>query len=83
MTGKLDIVHTIHIDEHIKEEASLVSFFQLLEQKAYTKGLMLYALSGKESFFSVTKVRSTGGEPDLYRAKSLADLSSFIERYKR
>ena len=83
MTDKLDIVHTIHIDEHIKDEASLVSFFQLLEQKAYAKGLLIYALSGKESFFAVTKARSTGGEPDLYRAKSLSDLSSFIEGYKR
>ena len=83
MTGKLDIVHTIHIDEHIQDEPSLISFFQTIDRKAYAKGLLIYALSGKESFFAVTKARSPVGEPDLYRAKSLVDLSSFIERYKR
>ena len=83
MTGKLDIVHTIHIDAHIKDEPSLVSFFQLIDRKAYAKGLLVYALSGKESFFAVSKVRNLVGEPDLYRAKSLAELSNFIEGYKR
>ena len=77
-----NIIHTIHIAEHIKDEMGIVNCFKLIEQEAYEKKLMVFSHSGKESYFYVVKIGKPCGDPNIFEAKNLDGLKQFINRYQ-
>ena len=73
----MNIVHTLHVAEDIKNEAQLIDAFLLIEHDAKEKNLMIIVIG--DSFNFMEKGKPCGNDP-IFKAKNLDGARQFIDR---
>lgn len=75
----MNIVHTLHVAEDIKNEAQLINAFLLIEQDAKEKNLMIIVAGDQFNFME--RGKPCGKDP-VFKAKNLDGARQFIDGLK-
>jgi hypothetical protein len=80
----MKIINTIHVKREINNQPDLVACFNLLEQIATEKKLLIFAVPQQkfDSYFSIHKVGSSVGDEALFKTTELDAIQQFLDTYK-